>query len=280
MTVAAFGNATVTLGANNTINAGSSGIYVQGHGTGSINISTATKDDQSGSITAGGFLGDGILAQQGFNTATGGIKHRLRRQRHHHRSFFGGSGIVASIQNAADTSGMHHSRGQRHPSSQGVGIPTPRPWASGDITVTTLKGTRVSSFGGDGIDAFGMGGGNVTVTLLDGSVNSNTSGSAALFPSGGATGPAPSGPPPKLISGSATPADPHGVYMITVAGGAATAQSRTATSPTSAQALQFCRPLSMAPTRSTSTPTSPTTPTSSPTSAVTRLTPSPAATGR
>jgi hypothetical protein len=52
----------------------------------------------------------------------------------------------------------------------------------GNINITTDKGTNVSSGFGDGIDGYALGGGNVTLTLLDGSISSNTSGSGGLDP--------------------------------------------------------------------------------------------------
>jgi hypothetical protein len=84
----------------------------------------------------------------------------------------------------------------------------------GDVDITTIAGSSVSSSTSDGIDAFALDGGNVFINLLDGSVSANTS--SASFPIGPTA--------PLVVSGSATQLgpDPVGVHAMAVGGGTVT----------------------------------------------------------
>ena len=82
----------------------------------------------------------------------------------------GNTGIYASLDNGLATGDvMVDTAG--NVTTNGVGI-----YANnngfGNVTVQTEPGQVITSTNGDGIDAFANGG-NVTVTLLDGSINSN-----------------------------------------------------------------------------------------------------------
>ena len=214
-TVRQFGSGNVTIGANDTISAGNgAGIAVTSTGTGSINILTATKDDQSSAIAVSGA---GQMGIQAIAAGTGGINIDFGGNIGSTAANVDGDGIDAEITNSANASGITVRAGNIS-SGSGVGL-FAQTAGAGDISVTTLKGTDVNSQQADGIDAFAMGGGNVTVTLLDGTVHSNASGSASgIFASGGVSGSGPSAPGPKPTG----PIDPHAVHMITVLGGTAT----------------------------------------------------------
>jgi hypothetical protein len=157
-----------------SVNSTNTGIYVHNAGAGSgggAGVNTGITVNTGGAVTSS--LGYGVVAEN-VNTTNN-------------------DNVVVNI--GADEA----TPGTSSVTSFNTGV-TAQTFGAGNISVITQHGDNVSSTNGDGIDAFALGGGNVTVRLLDGAINSNTSGG--------------SGP---VANGSAGPQsfDPHGINAQT-----------------------------------------------------------------
>jgi len=217
------GNISITedggVGITSNTGAGVGGVGILANivnGTGSITVNTGAG---GAGVGTGEVLaeGDGIEATtsgSGSGATAGtktGIAITTGSQVGSSGAPIGAFGVVGEITNAANGDNINVNIG----GNQGVGgSGTAQVFATdtgvytstaglGNISVTTQKGDSITSQTGDGIDAFAQGG-NVTINLLDGSINSNTK-----YASGTNTG----------TTQGPTPPDPHSINASTIGNG-------------------------------------------------------------
>jgi hypothetical protein len=186
------------------------GIFAESYGAGAATISSgdaitiAAGFDGIEALDTGVGTGKGAGVAQGIGittTAAGAIGTSVTP--------VGGNGIFADITNAKNGDNVDITLGADLFSTQtGIFASTA---GAGNINIVTQHGANIYSTKGDGVDARAYGGGNVYVVLLDGSINSNTSGAGPSAPSGPTGG-----------SGATAGLDPNGAYMTAVGSGTVT----------------------------------------------------------
>jgi hypothetical protein len=175
--VTTAGNGATTVDASGAISAASGyGIDSSSSGNGTISITT----HPGGTITGAALGTTGIHAVTSGGAAisitTGDVIGNAT-------TAMGDEGIFAQVGNTTGNAGGDlnvYINGNIY--SQNTGVDLENDQVGGNIHVTTSKGYNVNTKTSDGIDAKATHGGSVTVNLLDGAINANTSHASGVAP--------------------------------------------------------------------------------------------------